>query len=94
MRNRQLYADTFRLSFLAKRSGSGNGEACLKKNRHIKREEFISYGKQWSFVLLYRKIDNILYVKIQKNSNLSRKDTILSHIEKDKLPGKMKQQYR
>lgn len=46
------------------------------------REESITYGKQWSFVLLYRKTDNILYVKIQKNSNLSRKGTIISHIEK------------
>lgn len=46
------------------------------------REESVSYGKQWSIVLLYRKTDNILYVKIQKNSNISRKGTIISHIEK------------
>lgn len=50
-------------------------------------EDLYECGKKWHFVLLYRKADNTLLIKLQKIENATRRGTITPAIEKafDKL---------
>jgi len=50
-------------------------------------ENNLECGKKWNFVIMYRKSDNTLFIKLQNHKKISRRGTITPNIERafDKL---------